>query len=658
MNGGESLVSQGKALLEDFFTPSGYLARRLDKYEYRPQQLTFAAAVHRFLLDPVKSTMAAEAPPGVGKTFAVLIPAIMEAEDRNILFLTASIALQEQLIDKDLPKLRSILGKAGKSFSYGLLKGRGNYACLRRAAALSNMFFHSSDETPLDLSRWLGETESGDFSELSLPSGHPLFLQAAASAGNCIGAGCPFRSRCFVIQSFRNAQDWQVVVANYHLFFSHILSGKGSFPVRYDWLVCDEAHRIPDAARSAATVEAGSEHGRALLRPRALSGFEPLFSRHDVNVTLFRERAAESREYLDALFALAELRYRQGEGITACDEELLHKGEELAGAFDKLLSPVRALEDRFMSGGFEHDSDLGEAASVVNWIDDLNEFRRSALWCLKVGSFPNWGYWRGSGAKGAGTLMSAPVVCSEIIRNALSSEAPDKNVMVSATLALDGDFSFWSRETGVRPEEKLVVESPFDFENQMEILVADVGVPVAAQGYDERVGRIVSKLCDDNGGRSLVLLSSTRLLRSVAGHMRGRERAYEVLAQGDMPQRELLRRFRETETSALLGCVSFREGVDVPGDGLTQVIIDRIPFPHPNDPLIQARNALEGQKAFVKTTLPNAKMFLRQAVGRLIRGASDRGRVVLLDGRILDRGDWKVLETLPRCRLRRLNIKI
>ena len=642
------------ASLEDYFAPSGYLARRLDRYEYRPQQLEFATAVHKFLLDPSKSTMAAEAPPGVGKTFAVLIPAIMEAGDRRILFLTASIALKEQLIDKDLPKLRTILGK---NFSYGLLKGRSNYVCLRRAAAVANLFFKGVDDTTLDLSRWLEETESGDLSELSLPAAHPLYYQAAASLSNCIGAYCPFRSRCFVIQAIRSAQDWQVIVANYHLFFSHILSGKGSFPVRYDWLLCDEAHRIPDAARGASTIEAGLEHGAALLRQRALSGFEPLFSKHDVNVSLFRERAALSRETLDSLFALVGIRYRQSESIAACDEELLHKGEELAQTFDKLLFPLRALSDRFMSGDFEHDSDLGEVASVMNWIDDLNEFRRSVLWCLKVNDFPSWGYWRGNDERGT-ILMSAPVICSEIVQNALSSESPDKNVTLSATLALDGDFSFWIRETGVSPDEKIVVDSPFDFEHQMEILVVDIGMPVAALGYDERVCRIVSKLCDDNGGRSLVLLSSNRLLRAVTAHMRARERDYEVLAQGDMPPRDLLARFREVETSTLLGSVSFREGVDVPGDGLTQVIIDRIPFPHPNDPLVQARSALEGRRAFVKTILPSAKVFLRQAVGRLIRATSDRGRVVLLDGRILDRGDWEVLKALPRCKCRRLAVKI
>jgi ATP-dependent DNA helicase DinG len=139
--------------------------------------------------------------------------------------------------------------------------------------------------------------------------------------------------------------------------------------------------------------------------------------------------------------------------------------------------------------------------------------------------------------------------------------------------------------------------------------------------------------------------------------MRGRERSYEVLVQGDLPQRDLLKRFREVETSVLLGSVSLREGVDIPGEGLTQVIIDRIPFPHPNDPVTQARNVLEGQKAFVKMTLPGAKMFLRQAVGRLIRSNTDHGRVALLDGRAWDRRDWKILESLPPCKRRRLSVK-
>jgi ATP-dependent DNA helicase DinG len=637
----------------DFFTPSGLLARRLEGYEYRPQQLEFAKAVDEFLRDPRQSAMAAEAPPGVGKTFAVLIPAVLAAKDSHILFLTASIALQEQLIAKDLPKLNALLGK---NFSYGLLKGRSNYICLRRAASLPGGYL-PLEGAPIDIARWIEDSESGDLAELPLPAGHPALVQTAASARNCLGAGCPFRGRCFVNQAFRNAQDWQVIVANYHLFFSHILSGKGSFPVEYDWLVCDEAHRIPDAARNAATVEADAENGDSLLRLRTLSGFDALFAGQGIDAALFKKQAAVCRDDLGALFGLAELQYRSGEGIVECSEELLHKGEEMARSFGRLLDPLHMLEDRFMSGEFEHSPDLGGVSAVMNWIDEVGEFQRAVLWCLRVSDFPSWGYWRSTNARGANVLMSAPVVCADMIRDAFESEAPEKKVMVSATLSLNGDFSFWSRETGIQLDKTLVVTSPFDFARQMELLIVDIGIPVASQGYDDRICRSIEKLCDENGGRSLVLLSSLRLLRSLAQAMKKRERPYEVLVQGDFPPKELLRRFREEETSVLLGSVSFREGVDVPGEGLTQVIIDRIPFPHPNDPLVQARNVLEGQKAFVKTTLPNVKMFLRQAVGRLIRSSSDRGRVVLLDGRVLDRKDWKILESLPLCKYRHLSVK-
>ena len=310
------------------------------------------------------------------------------------------------------------------------------------------------------------------------------------------------------------------------------------------------------------------------------------------------------------------------------------------------------IEDRFATGGFENDAGLGEAAALISWIGDLQEYKRAALWCLKVENFPNWSYWRGANA-----LTSAPVVCADIVRDALESEGPDKSILISATLSVTGDFSFWTRETGVRPDKTLVVESPFDYVNQMEILVVDIGTPVGAQGYDDKICRVVRRLCDENDGRSLVLLSSLRLLRALAGRMKDRPAGYEVLVQGDEPQRDLLRRFREVESSVLIGSVSFREGVDVPGEGLTQVIIDRIPFSHPSDPIAHARGVLEGRESFVRTALPSAKMFLRQAAGRLIRASSDHGRVALLDSRVLDRREWKIPESLPPCKYRRLSIR-
>lgn len=642
-----------RTFVENFFSPSGTLAQRFRGYEYRLQQAELSMAVHDFLEHPSLGIIAAEAPPGVGKTFAVLVPAILRArqEGKRILFLTAGIALQEQLIEKDLPRLATLLGC---HCSYGLLKGRGNYACLRRGFSFRDGGYLDVGEGSMafDIPQWLEETAGGDLAELSLPSTHPLLFKIGAFAEGCLGTSCPFRERCFVTRLYREAQEWDIVVANYHLYFSHILGGKGSFPVPYDWLICDEAHRISDAARNASTISAELAEGQSYFRPRTLQGFESLLMRHGIDATLFKELALHCRECIDRLFGLAETRYHPNEGISERDEELFYKGEEAGAAIDKLLGTIRSLEERFMAGGFENSLDLGEVAGLINWMDEVREFRKSLAWCLKVERFPLWGYWRG-----AGSFSSAPVHCGGIIKEALESEAPEKIVAISATLSLGGEFSFWSRETGVVPDTSLIVQSPFHFETQMEIDIVDIGVPVTDTSYDSKICRVVEKLCDENGGRTLVLLSSIRLLRCLSAYMRSHEKSYDILVQGDLPQRALLHRFREDELSVLIGSVSFREGVDVPGEGLTQVIIDRIPFPHPFDPLVQARNALEGQKAFGRVTLPNAKMFLRQAVGRLIRSSTDRGRVVLLDGRVTEKKGWKILEDLPPCKCRHLIIK-
>ncbi|GHS93258.1 ATP-dependent DNA helicase-like protein [Synergistales bacterium] len=652
-----------KTTISDFFAPNGALRRRFKGYEHRPQQGELAAAIQAFLFSSEESVMAAEAPPGVGKTFAVLIPAISLAieQEKRILFLTASITLQEQLIDKDLPKLKSVLGK---DFAFGLLKGRSNYVCLRRASVLqmssaanqASFSFEGNAVTetgaPVDFAQWTQETQTGDLTELSLSSSHPLSYQISAGRSGCMGMACPFRWRCFVTKSYREAQDWQVIVANYHLFFSHILGGHGSFPVPYDWLVCDEAHRIPEAARSAARVEADARDGEALLRPRAISGFEPLLTGELVDMPLFKERAEACRASRAALFDFAETRFNSGESITERDDEALRRAREFSDCLENMQISLRILDEKYRAGGFENATNLGEATALVNWLGELSEYKKAVMWCLSVEKFPLWGYWRAHD-----TLSSAPVVCADIIKDAMSSEEPEKTILISATLSLSGDFSYWMRETGMQPDRKLVVNSPFDYERQMELVVVEVGLSVGAAGYDDRIAKVIERMCDENKGRSLVLLSSNRLLNAVAARMRKSARDYEILVQGDLPQKELLRKFRDIESSILIGSVSFRDGVDIPGEALTQVIIDRIPFAHPSDPLNQARDALEGRNAFMTASLPSAKIFLRQAVGRLIRSSKDHGRVAILDGRVLTKEAWDIPGSLPKCKIKRLTVK-
>ena len=649
--------------LKTFYSPSGPMSS-LPGYEFRPQQLEVALALQNFLRDPEQISFAVEAPTGVGKTFAVLVPALMEGLRRGarLLFLTAGIALQEQLIEKDLPRLRQLLGI---NFNFGLLKGRANYVCLRLARnviATPSLFREDGDDGEVSIAEWLEETETGDLAELNLPQNSPFLHGVTAGSRSCISTSCPCRERCFVIRAYRNAQDWDITVANYNLYFSHILEGGGAFPVRYDWLICDEAHRLPDAARSAATVRVSFESESWLFGPRA-QGFASFLKTHFPGAPDLSAHTEQLRTDLRELMEeTLPLHISESGELHAQDEDLLRRGNALAGNLDSMLRSLRGIEERFASGDFTDRAAVTQGAELINWMDDIREFRRSLLWCLSVDQFPKWAYWaesRSSSSYGkgpVGALLSKPVDSSEIVQDVLEKEGPEKIILTSATMTLSGAFDFWSRESGITLNGSLIVDSPFDFQNQMEVLVLDVGLKVGEKGYDDRMCRVMERLCDDNGGRTLVLLSSLRLMRTFARRMREGDRPYTVLVQGDMPQRQILRQFVEDERSILIGSVSFREGVDVPGEGLTQVIIDRIPFPHPNDPLVRARDELEGGKSFVTVTLPTVKMILRQAVGRLIRSSSDHGRVALLDGRAVDKKSWGILSCLPPCRCKRLSV--
>ena len=572
-------------------------------------------------------------------------------EPKRILVLTAGITLQEQLISKDIPKLNKLLGF---NVPFGLLKGRRNYVCLRKAANLDNSGYLDFDQdggaASLIISEWLKITERGDVSEISLAPDSPAVMSITSSSKSCFGNKCPFmRNRCFIHKNFRAAQDWQIVVANYHLFFSY--AAMGGFPVPYDILICDEAHRIADCARSVFAVEASLDEARRLFRPRQIQAHEMFLKKYSVDLKEILAKMDTCRAHVESLFELLQL-LRDGESMIRQDEGLVKKAKELSASIDSMLMPLRLLDDAADENAFFENPSSGEGAEVLNWSREIREFKQAVMWCIDVGKFPEWAYWRAGNG-----VCSAPVKCPDTISEAIGIGEAEKCFFVSATLAIENDFNFWTGETGIVPDKTLVVDSPFDFLSQMSGVIIPIEEKVGAPPYDALAARFIEKLCEKNGGRTLVLLSSLRLLRVVASQMRRKLREFNVLVQGELSQAELLNRFREDVTSVLIGCVSFREGVDIPGDGLTQVIIDRIPFPHPNDPLTQARNELEGKDCFMRVTLPMAKMFLRQAVGRLIRSRKDHGQVVILDGRVLDRKDWKVRESLPKTKFYKMIIK-
>lgn len=635
--------------IRDIFSRDGLFSRSLPGFEYRPQQQELAVSVWSSLESGGGDILLAEAPTGTGKTHALLVPAIFWSieTDKKVLFLTSGIPLQEQIAQRDLPELCSCLGV--RDLSFGLIKGKGNYLCRLKGKEISerDLLLLLESEIAEDLFSWMESTGSGDLSEVAIPPSHPVISAIAAGSDTCRGFACPFRDSCFVKKVLQQAQEWNIIIGNYHLFFSYSASTGRGFPVHFDAVLCDEAHRLTEAARAAATIRSSADdwsrmmdYGRARVIPRMewLTGTE-------------RDDCASSSERVkkeaESLFSLWKRGIRPGEVF--CDEGFpLQDPEELLEKSRELLRSLGATPE-----ADEKDTPLREASNAVSqWKEGVGEIIRSLQWCSGVKKFPEWAYWWDGKS-----LMSAPTECDGFIRNWLFPRPLDALVAVSATMAIGDDFSFWEGETGLHATVRMVLDSPFPLDEQMSVWVVDLGVAVTDAAYDSQAAAVVESLCDGNGGSTLVLLSSIRLMKAVAKKLASSPRPYSVLVQGDLPRNELLRRFREDLSSVLVGSVSFREGIDVPGEGLTQVIIDRIPFPHPDDPLLATRRSVEGGALFKRAILPWAKLLLKQAAGRLIRTGTDRGKVVILDGRVLSRGEWRIPQALPKVPYKRIEVR-
>ncbi len=630
--------------MEEYFSEKGVLSR-MEGFEFRPQQLQIAMRVWDLLHSPIPGTLAIEAPTGIGKSFALLVPSLLWAteNDRTVLLLTAGHALQGQLVNKDIPLLGEFLPRP---FRFGTLKGRTNYLCLRRSAELEKggfLAFGDEGATSVKILRWSRTTETGDLSELELPETHPVLERIAASREGCLGRLCPMKSECFLQKLTLQAQNWHLIVTNYHLFFSHLDGGRRPFPVHFDAVLCDEAHRIPEAARSSATRSASPERFRKILSANHLSDLNKAFRNLDLPAEKLAEGWQAAVRGVERVFGRLALLSREEsvfrQPLTGLRQDLEGGVEVLAGELERFVSrTVGGEQQQEVAEGFAVASQLVEA------LEDLR-------WCLDVVDYPRWAtWWDGN------QIQSTPVLAGASVREALASMEDVPLVCTSATLTVGEEFRFWEKESGISPSETLVLDSPFDLPTQMSIWVIDLGQRVTDNGYDAKASRVIEKMCDANGGRTLVLCSSKRLMRAVSARLKAKEREYRLLCQGEAPKEELLEAFRSDETSVLVGSLSFREGIDIPGDGLTQVILDRIPFPHPEDPIVRARRDLEGKETFIQSTLPMSRLFLRQAFGRLIRRKTDAGRVVILDGRALQREDWGIFQDFPGVPVKRVRL--
>jgi ATP-dependent DNA helicase DinG len=603
--------------------PDGPLARVIDGFESRREQQLMADWVGEAL--DSRGMLAIEAGTGTGKTFAYLVPVLLSG--RQVILSTGTRTLQDQLYHRDLPTVSKALGRPVR---VALLKGRANYLCLHRLELAESMPQLPGVRAPGErmiarIRRWSRETASGDLSELrSLRDSDPARAAVTSTRENCLGTGCPAYGRCHVVAARREAQAADVVVVNHHLLLADLAlkdEGFGELLPGAEAVILDEAHQVPEIA--------AQFFGREFsARQAALFGRDALgeLSRLGLADTAARGRLAA----LDS--ALAEAGTALAAGQARVD------WAELPDAFVAALERVREalvrLAEELPAAGPE-DAGLRHAVRRAQKLAD-------SLAAIVDAGADDGLRWAESG-RGAFTLAFTPFEVAERLGQLMRAQG-GAWIFTSATLAVGEDFSHFLGRIGAPSARSVRIESPFDFESQAVILLPDGMPDPASAGYTGRVVEAALPLIEAAGGRAFLLFTSHRALGEAARVLEARagfRERYPLLVQGEAPRESLLRRFRELGNAVLLGTASFWEGVDVRGHALALVVIDKLPFAPPEDPLLKAR--LEGIRRrggnpFQEFQLPQAVLALKQGFGRLIRDREDFGVVMLCDPRIRTRG--------------------
>ncbi len=611
--------------LEGVFGAAGPFARTLSGYEPRAGQLQMAQLVERGILEGMHTIV--EAGTGVGKSLAYLVPAIRSG--KKVVLSTGTIALQEQLVLKDIPLVEKALGIPVR---VTLLKGRSHYLCRQKLERLRADRLIAPSRSMQQMWEWGARTRSGDRAELRFVSPAHEWEQLDADADDCVGEFCSHFSDCFFFKRRDEAKYADIVVVNHALFFLDLASGGGLLP-GYDVAVLDEAHQCERWATDALTaVLSGATIGRMLRKLHRVYELPPSFDlEFDVAVRRLESTLAglpgerypvsANENVWPALASLREVLYRLENWLFA------NWGTALKRRVDNEAEGERR-RDLALRAVIGHESviDRVEAGTpeTIAWVERTDSEGR---YCVKC----------------------APQEVADFLREALFARAHSV-VLTSATLSTDQSFAFVRRTLGVDDAAELVAPSPFDYARQARLFIAPVDLNPKSAQFARRAAPLVEECLDRTRGRAFVLFTSYARLREVYGLVRERL-AFPVRMQGEMPRAYLLEWFRQTPGSVLFATATFWEGIDVVGDSLSCVIIDRLPFPSPSDPLVMARlRALEarGLDGFEHYMVPAATVRLKQGFGRLIRSGSDRGVVALLDGRAAStRYGATILATLP-----------
>ncbi|HZQ21064.1 MAG TPA: ATP-dependent DNA helicase [Terriglobales bacterium] len=639
-------VKKTSPSLNQFFGPGGLLSRTHPAYEFRRGQLQMAQAVEQALEE--RRHLIVEAGTGTGKTLAYLLPVI--GSGKRVIISTGTKNLQEQLFHKDVPFIEQALFPEGnRKLSVCYMKGRNNYLCRKKLYDLTGQPVLSGlDEIEhyRAIAAWEENTASGDRAELaSLPEASALWHKLDARADTCLGQKCSAWEKCFITEMHRRAMESDIIIVNHHLFFADLAikqqaDGAPDAGILPDVgaVIFDEAHELEDVAGSYFGICVSAARMEELCR--------------DVETSLQRNRM-----YTSGLSgALKSLRERsafffsllpEGEGRFAFEnrrEFMEENGEEFLGLQRSLTYLSSELENlpskpeevfAFTRRAQELQVQLGfameaEEQNTVFWI----ERRRTGREKLNV------------------SIQATPIDVGPILRECLWSKL-DSVVLTSATLAVGGGFEYIRQRLGIEHVRELVVASHFDYQNQAILYVPpDLPDPRTPQ-FQIKAAERIRQLLEITRGRAFVLFTSYAQMRDIYQRLLG-EVEFPMLLQGDAPKSALLEEFRLTPNCVLFATSSFWQGVDVQGEQLSCVIIDRLPFAVPSDPVVAARvKAIDadGGNAFFQYQVPSAVIALKQGFGRLIRSLHDRGLLALLDNRILKKAYGRVfVESLPNYR--------
>lgn len=630
--------------LSDVFSPDGLLASHIPGYRLRPQQLEMAERIAAAIAG--NKVLVAEAGTGTGKTFAYLVPALLSGG--KVIVSTGTKNLQDQLFAKDIPTVRKVLGSP---VQVALLKGRANYVChyhLERAQADGRFFSREDAADAARVARFAKQTKTGDKAECGeVSENSPVWNMVTSTRENCLGQDCPHNKECFVLAARREALAADLVVVNHHLFFADVMlrdEGTAELLPACNTVIFDEAHQLPETASLFFGNNVSTSQVLDLARDARVEGLAGARDCLDLpKVCGVVEKAAKDLRLTlpvePARFSLAQLEERSGFDNNLVG--LIRELDVLAALLETQAQRSEGLENCWRRAG--------------ELVAQLRRWQNVG----KDGADKDYVRW-GETYTHSLQLNATPLVIANIMQKQMSGH-PRAWIFTSATLAVQKDFGHYCAEMGLVDAESASWDSPFDY-GQQAVLYAPTGLPEPNTfTYTEAVIKAAFPVVQASGGRAFFLCTSLRAMRRthelLQEHLERAGLELPLLIQGEGSKNELLERFRRLGNAILVGSQSFWEGVDVRGEALSLVVIDKLPFAPPDDPVLSARidrMKAEGRNAFMDYQLPRAVINVKQGAGRLIRDETDRGVLMICDPRLVGKHYgkriWRSLPPMKRTR--------